>query len=195
MNPTQKMNLTDIATILGTVVTSAGLLAGMYKWAHSKGEKEGREKLSYARELETLQHLYAPLLSLLLDLHISSCTVTRYPTFRQRFQHAFEVLQERRFFKSKLKSCFLALFDKGISEPSVGIDHGSGFPTSEVGNIIKRQTHLAPPKLVALYRIMSREEYESYGLSEDELSACHLEFVEHVFSEHERLSKRVRSGK
>ncbi|SRR6266571_5824356 len=188
------MNPSDIATILGTGLTVAGLIAGTYKWAHTKGMKAGREKLSYARESEALEHLYAPLVSLFLDVHISSCTLTRYPTFHQRFEHALAILQERRFIKSKLKYSFLALFDKGISKPSVGIDYGPGFPTRKIGDIIKQQTHLAPLELINIYRAMSREEYECYELSEDELSACHLEFIEHVFSEHERLSKRVRSG-
>jgi hypothetical protein len=189
------MTLTDIATIIGSILTFVTLLAGTYKWAHAKGFKEGRGQVSYARDLDSLQHLYAPLVSLFLDVHISACTLTKYPTFSQRFKHAVSVFQERRFLKSKLKRAFLALFDKGVSEPSVGTDYGSRFPTGKIEELLKRQTHLAQPALIRLYRSMSREEYERGGMSEDELSACHLEFVDHVFAEHERLANRIRGGR
>ncbi|HOI50895.1 MAG TPA: hypothetical protein PLN02_00830 [Azonexus sp.] len=188
------MNATDIATIAATVLAVVPLVAGTYKFAHAKGVKEGRRELNYARELEALQHLYAPLVSLFLDVHISSCTLTRYPTFRQRLKHAIAIFRERRYLKFKLKHAFQALFDKGTSEPSVGVDYGPGFPLSKIGGILKHQTHLAPGELISLYRTMSRDEYERIGASEDELFACHLEFLDHIFDEHRRLSERVRSN-
>lgn len=188
------MSLTDIATIIGSVLAVATLLAGTYKWAHAKGIKEGRAQVSYSRDLESLQRLYAPLVSLFFNVHISSCTLTEYPTLRQRVKHAISVFQERRFLKSKLKGSFHALFDKGVSEPSVGVDYGSRFPTAKIEELLRQQTHLAQPVLIDRYRSMAREEYERGGMSEDKLSACHLELVDHVFAEHERLANRIRTG-
>jgi hypothetical protein len=187
------MSITDTASIIATVFAVAGALAGTYKFAYAKGVKEARRDLNYTRELEMLQHLYAPLVSQFLDVHISSCTFTRYPTFRQRLRHALADYREKRFLKSRLKHAFRALFDKGVSEPTVGVEYGKGFPTMEIEMLLKRQAHLVPPDLISLYQRMTRDVYERGGLSEDELLPCHLDFVDHVFAEHKRLDRRVRS--
>ncbi|MBS1227200.1 MAG: hypothetical protein H6R17_477 [Proteobacteria bacterium] len=181
-----------VFALIGSVV---GAIIGAYKWAYRKGLKEGRRDLTYSRDCQSLEHLYAPLLSLLLDIHISSCTLTKYGTFQQRFDHAVAIFKERRYVKSKMKGGFAALFDHGVSEPSVGIDYGPGFPISEIGEVIKKQAHLAPPELIVLYQRTSREEYERGGMADDELTAYHLELAEHIFNQHELLTNRVRFAK
>jgi len=186
------MDLMEIATIAGKVLALCGSIAAAYKWVYRKGVKEGRRDLTYSRDCQILENLYAPLVSLLLDVHMSSCTLTRYGTFRQRLKHAKEIFQERRYLKSKLKGSFRALFDRGVSEPSVGIDYGPSFPISQIWEVIKKQTHLAPPELITLYQRTSREKYERGGISDDLLSAYHLELAEHIFKQHERFTNRVR---
>lgn len=186
------MDLMEIATIAGKVLALIGSIIAAYKWTYKKGVKEGRRNLTYSRDCQTLEHLYAPLVSLLLDVHMSTCTLTRYGTFSQRFKHAREIFQERRYLKSKVKGSFTALFDKGVSEPSVGIDYGPGFPITQIRDVLKKQAHLAPPELITLYQRTSREKYERGGMSDDLLSAYHLELAEHIFNQHERFTNRVR---
>jgi hypothetical protein len=87
-----------------------------------------------------------------------------------------------------------ALYDKGVSEPLVGIEYGPSFPISQIGEIIKKQAHLAPPELIDLYHQTVKKEYECGGTPapDDQLSACHLELAEHIFKQHERFTNRVR---
>ena len=185
----------EIATIAGKVLALVGgitaALYKLYKWAYEKGVKEGRRDLTYSRDCQILEHLYAPLISLLLDIHMSSCTLIRYRTFWQRLKHAKEIFQERRYLKSKMKGSFQAIFDRGVSKPSVGIEYGPSFPISQIGDIIKKQAHLAPPELINLYHQTVGEKYERGGTSDDLLSAYHLELTEHIFNQHERFTNQV----
>lgn len=185
----------EIATLAGTALALCGSVVAAYKWAYKKGEKEGRRDLTYSRDCMILDNLYAPLISLLIDVLMSSWTLISYRTFWQRLKHAQEVFQERRYHKSKVKRGFHALFDRGISEPSVGIEHGSSFPSSQIGQVIKEQAHLASPELISLYQRTLREEYERGGISDDLLSAYHLELAEYIFRQHEHFTNLVRFSK
>ena len=190
------MELMEIATNAGKVLAlGASIIAigyKFYKWAYGKGVKEGRRDLTYSRDCQILENVYAPLISLLLDVHMTSCTFIRYGAFRQRIKHAAEIFQERRNLKSKMKGSFAALFDRGISKPTVGIEHGPSFPISQIGEIIKKQAHLAPPELIGLYQQTVREEYEQGNESDDLLSEYHLQLAEHIFTQHEFFASRAR---
>lgn len=193
------MNLIEIATLAGKFFALIGSVVGAaiaaYKWVYRKGLKEGRRDLTYSRDCQTLEQLYAPLLSLLLDIHISSCILTRYGTFGQRLEHAIGIFVERRYVKSRIKGAWVALFDRGVSDPTVGIDYGPGFPISRIGDIIKAKAHLAPPELIALYQRAFREEYERGGIADDELTTYHLELAKHIFNQHEFFTNRIRFAK
>jgi len=182
--------LPEIAKVAGASITALAVLVGVFRWTYNKGVKDGQRKVMYARDREALEKLYAPLVALLIGVHVSSATSVMYSTIDRRFKHAVEIFRERTYLKSKIKGFWHALFDRGVSEPSVGVEYGDSFPTSKIGETIKRSTHLASPILLALYKNAARDEIEG-----DAMSAAHLKLLDHIYNEHERLTNRLMFSK
>jgi hypothetical protein len=177
--------LPDIAKVVAGIVALVGGLVAALSWAYKSGLRDTARKAQYERDRNALEKLYGPLVSLFVNVHLSASTSIRYPRIGQRVQHAIAVVTERRYIKGKISGFWYALFDKGVSEPAVEVEYGDSYPTAAIGKILKDQAHLAPPRLLQLYRIVAREDFER------EMSGAHLELIDYIHDEHERLSKRL----
>lgn len=176
------MDWAQIVSFGGPIVAVLVALGGAYKWFY----EVRKQRLEKDRHI--LETLYGPLMSALLDVHLTSYTSTLYPTFTFRLKHALEEFAERKYLKAKFKCFFQALFDKGTSDPSGEVEFGGSFPIDKIGQILKKHTHLAPPKLLRLYSAATRSLYEEPG---QEITAAHLSLIEHIHREHERLRKKI----
>ena len=111
------------------LVTLVSLLIGIYKWGYRNGQKSYELTQNIKREELRLRRVYAPLRKMLIDCHLITVSLVKYPYFTMRWEKALPFLRQ-----FNLKKFYKTLIDKGISTDT-GVDYGD-FDLSKVEKIV-----------------------------------------------------------
>lgn len=185
------MQASDIVTILkglAATITIVGTICTLYKWIFNKGYKKAKEEILNSHYKLQYEQIYAPLRSEVLDIQITSASLTAYPYLRQRIKRSWELLRN-----GKVKPAFQSLRDKGKSE-SHEIEFGRGFPLGKIKDVLTSNAALANPEIMNLYQRTDRAQYESQMTDErryeNELLREEYMLFRHIIERYEELSKR-----
>jgi hypothetical protein len=178
----------NMVSYIGVIAAAVTIIAGFYK-LYVKIYKKGYNDTSKIKAKDQYQKVYAPLRIILIDTHITTGSLIRYPQFRQRFKRSLKKLKELNFIVA-----LMLLFDYGKSENNVEVEFGS-FPFNKIKEIVKLHPSLVDSKLVDLIQSIEREKYETHWENNDfnYLSNLELDLCDHILNMYKKLSKFVQN--
>jgi hypothetical protein len=185
------VNMAGILSVIASIATIIGAIYAIYKRGFKKGYAQAREELRDNFLRHSFEKVYAPLRAELLNIHVTVCSATKFPYFRQRLSEAIFEFKNQRSYKRKFKCFWKALFDKGIIGPDASIEFGTSFPMKKLKSILQENSIYVDSKLMELYRRADRAGYEDYHERSHEGALLPEEYsvFNHIHERYEALSK------
>lgn len=108
---------------------------------------------------------------------------------RQRLKRAWRYLKEK-----QIRESFKALFDKGYTELSAGVEYGY-LSFKKINQVIQNNAQWADPTLLGLAQRADKSRYEKHfqGISGDMITKEQYELILHIFQTYDRLHKKLLS--
>lgn len=144
-----------------------------------------KRQLARARDLDRLEKLYRPLISLFLNRHLTTSTGIAAPRLSHRLANAWDELGAYRRRRTGVKRAWRALFDRQEST-SAEVEFGGDFPLSEIVSLVRENSIHASRELNLLVRRANRSRYEEPGLSLLTDEEVHL--FQHIDRKYRQLS-------
>lgn len=144
----------EIDKTLGIIVSVIAIfttLVGTHRWAYKRGLKKSDNDFKRLSRQNRYELIYSPLRKLLIDKHISTAILVKYPYFHQRFKRAKPDLK-----KFKIKSAFNKLIDKNGGNRIAGVDFGGDFPLDKMKEIVEKNINWDDSKLIGLVQRADR---------------------------------------
>lgn len=179
--------------VIASSITIISAVIGLYKYAF----KRGAESQINNRKKEVLQNryelIYVPMLSLLLDKHVTSAIAVLYPTFKKRLKRSYGLFKKKKFNKG-----YIALWDKYGKKPSAEIEWGGEFPIKELSDILESNLEWTDEKLLYLIQRIKRSYIENSHMDyyvdwshphNNSLTESEFELYNHIHDMYKRLNK------
>lgn len=176
--------------IIVSIIIIITTLAGTYRWVYKLGLKKSDNDFKRLSIQNRYKLIYSPLRKLLIDKHISTAILVKYPYFNQRFKRA-----KPDFKKIKLKSAFNKLMDKNGGKRLAGVDFGGDFPLDKMKEIVENNINWADSKLIGLVQRADRSKYEEHNYNKPNTDGMmtheELELADHIFDNFFKLNKKL----
>jgi hypothetical protein len=173
-------------SILGAVVTLGGSCGAAYGLGRRAGRTEALKSIRAERHRQRLERLYAPLRALLIDVHLTTATLIKYPSVGARLRHAWRMRKLQ-----GVRQAMRALADKGSSS-SHEVEYGGDFPLQEIADIVKANAEVADPELMQLVQRARRARYEDPPASNaSDVTDEEMALAYHVLQQFARLEREV----
>lgn len=174
------VNFNDVWSAIGALAA----LGGVYGLGFQRGSSNARKTLNNERERNRLSEVYAPLVGLFADCHISTSTARLAPHLWHRVHFAKRFLGQKR-----IAEAFKALFDKRVLPETGGVEYGESFPLVKISTHLKGREKFADSELLDLVRSANRARHEE-PRHRDLLTTQELLLLKHIHREHVLLSRK-----
>lgn len=181
-----------IGIIVG-VITIVSTLVATHRWVYKLGLKKADNDFKRISRENRYKLIYAPLRKLLIDKHITTAILVKYPYFKQRLKRAKPDLK-----KFKLKSAFGKLMDKNVGKRFAEIEFGGNFPLDKMREIVEYNIQWADSKLIGHIQRADRSKYEAHYRNYNKpdyfdqlMTNEELELADHIFDNFYVLNKKI----
>lgn len=178
------MSGNDFWTALAAVLAALTIAYGAFSVGREFGRREMKRSLFVDRESARFREIYAPIVGMFAECHISTVQSRGAPYFRQRVRNAWDEAREGR-----TRNALRALFDKQDGGISGEVEYGCVFPLGRILKHLSGREQFADPQLITLVKRADRAQYEDRP-DENELTDADLNLLEHIHREYVSLAKR-----
>ena len=177
-------SLADISTVLGTVLGALTVAGSAFEVGRRFGRRRARQEFAENRDLKRLNEIYAPIIGMFTECHITTSTGRGAPYLRQRLRNARDEFKDGRF-----KQSVRAVFDKQDLGTSGEVEYGNSFPLTRIIAHLRGREQYSDPELLYSVKRAARSHYED-DAAERELTEAELKLLNFVYQEYARLSER-----
>jgi hypothetical protein len=174
----------DFWTALAAILAALTIVYAAFSAGRTFGRREMKRALANDRESARFREIYAPIVGMFAECHITTVQSRGSPYFRQRARNAWEEMRE-----GNARSALNALFDKQDSGVSGEVEYGNSFPLGRILKHLRDRERFADAKLILLVKHADRAQYEDRP-DDNQLTDSDLELLEHVYREYALLARR-----